>query len=91
MGTLSDYAKAILVGGIPAAVDLGSKAGNLQGDKRTEQVAPSGTLQDRDTNAPVKSASVVDFITGKEIAIGAAGLLVVGVVLYLAIKTVKKI
>lgn len=91
MGTLSDYARAILTGGIPAAVDVGLAAGNKQGDNRTERIAPSGTLQDRDTQvAPVKT-SIVDFITGKEIVIGVAGLLVIGAVLYVAIHAVKKI
>jgi hypothetical protein len=90
MSKLSDYARAILAGGLPAALDMGSRAGAAQGDNRTEQIAPSGTIQDRDNAAPV-STSILAHVTGKEIAIAAAGLIVVGAVLFVTIRFVKKI
>lgn len=89
MSQLSDYARAILTGGLPAALDLGSSAGAKQGDARTERVAPAGTIQDRDTQVKPVETSVIDFLGPKEIAIGVAGLLVVGAFMFVVIKAVK--
>lgn len=86
MSKITDYAKAILAGGLPAALDLGSSAGAKQGDGRTERIAPAGTLQDRDREIAPVQTSVIDHITGKEIAIGAAGLIIVGAFMYAVIK-----
>jgi hypothetical protein len=90
MSTATDYFRAILNGGLPAALDLGMKAGAKQGDTKPETVAPSATIKDRDTGKPTE-VSVFSYITAKEIVIGVAGLIVVGAVLYVALRAAKAI
>lgn len=58
MSKLGDYAREILLGGLPAALDLGRMAGTATSDTRPEQTAPSPKVEDRDTSQPVKPASV---------------------------------
>lgn len=84
MASISEYTKAILIGGLPAALDLGSSAKNQQGDTRTEQTAPAGTVVDQDT-ATVR----VPVITPTMIAIGVGTLVVVTGILFLSFRAVR--
>ncbi len=86
MSSLSDYAKAILAGGLPSVLDLGSAARGQQGDTRPEQTAPSGTLVDRGI-----STSRGSFIlTPAGIAIAVGGTLLAGLILFASIKVLSR-
>lgn len=89
MSSLSDYARALLQGGLPAALDVGTSGGAKTGDSKPETVKPAGTLADRDTSAPANS--ITSFVTPKEIMIGVAGLIVVGAILYISIRAANRI
>lgn len=46
----SDYLQAVLRGGLPAVLEMGSAVpANAQGDTRPEQTPPAPTPQDRET------------------------------------------
>lgn len=84
----ADYAKAILSGGLPQVLDLGTPAGNAQGDTRPEYTAPSGTVVDRDTATAGRSSPIVA-LDGKTIAIGVGAVFLVGAILFISIRALK--
>lgn len=89
MSKLGPYAVAILQGGLPAALDLGARAGTKGGDSKPEQLAPSAGVKDRDTGTPPKPETILDHMTPTTWAIAAIGAVAVGVVLYFSIRAVK--
>jgi hypothetical protein len=85
---LSDYAKALLAGGLPQVLDLGPAAGNAQGDTRPEYTAPVGTHVDRDTATAGRSSPIVS-LDGKTIAIGVGAVLLVGAIMFVSLKALR--
>lgn len=83
MSKLTDYAKQILVGGLPTLLD--GIAGS-QGDNRAETTAPTGSRLQRD--AAKNEAPVYD-INLKTIGIAVAGLAAVGLTLALVIRAAR--
>ena len=94
MSKLSDYANAILQGGLPAALDMGlAAAGAKQGDTKPEQTAPAAGVKDRDTSTTVaaaNAASPLAWFDAKTAFIGVAGLIVVSAVLVLSFKALGR-
>ncbi len=85
MSSLSDYAKALLAGGLPSVLD--SVAGNSQGDTRPEQTAPASQWNDQDTAFAGNGGLV---LTPKAIAIGVAGVFAAGIILWAVVHVLKK-
>lgn len=85
MSKLSDYALAILAGGLPLVLD-GVNTPGVQGDKKPETTAPVGT---RATIDPAKGTKPVYQLDIKTIGISVAALAAVGVVVALIIKAAK--
>lgn len=83
-----DYVGALLSGGLPQVLDYGAGAGNSQGDTRPEYTAPSGTIVDQDNATRVVGSPYV--LDGKTIAIGIGGVLIVGLILYVAIRATAR-
>ena len=91
MSKFSDYARAVLLGGIPAAVDLGVSAGTKQGDGKPEQTAPATTIKDKDTStASLPKANPLEFLDAKTVLIGIGGAILVAGVLFLSLKALGK-
>lgn len=65
MSTFTDYAKAILAGGLPAVLDNNAAARTQQGDTRPERTAPEATIRDVEPmmigNTPVSPMLIVAF------------------------------
>ena len=63
MSTFSDYAKAILAGGLPAVLDNNAATRTAQGDTRPERTAPEATIRDSEPfmigNTPVSPMLIV--------------------------------
>lgn len=86
MSQFSDYAKALLAGGLPAVLDYGQTASpSATGDTRPERTAPTGTKQDEE---PFLSR-VTDSLTGGNIAVGALGLVAAVGVIWLIVRAVR--
>ncbi len=84
-----DYAKAILAGGLPAALDLGSKAGTKQQDNGVERTPPTAGVTSRDTATQAMPTKVnpLQLLDGRTILIGVAGAIVVIGVLVVTFKS----
>jgi hypothetical protein len=63
VSTFSDYAKAILAGGLPAVLDNNAANRTAQGDTRPERTAPESTIKDMEPfmigNTPVSPMLIV--------------------------------
>lgn len=77
----SDYAKAILAGGLPAVLDDGRAAGTKQGDTRVERVAPASSIQD-DEPFTSRLRNGMTLETGVLALVGVAAL--VGIIYFVA-------
>lgn len=87
MSKLGAYAEAILLGGLPAALDVGKTAGTSLSDKRPEKTPPSPKVEDRDTSQPPpRDTSILDHMSAKQWVIAGVGLAVVGVLMFYALR-----
>jgi hypothetical protein len=83
MSKISDITRAILLGGLPQALDLGTQGRAAQGDNRPEQTAPTGTAVDRDGAVAAQPVAVIQW---KQVAIIGVGAVVVGGILFVAFR-----
>lgn len=77
----SDYARAVLAGGLPAVLDVGSQGGTRQGDTRPERTAPSSTVAD-DEPFTSRLSQGLTLETGVLALVGVAAL--VGIIYFVA-------
>lgn len=92
MSKLGAYAEAILLGGLPAALDVGKSGGTKLSDSKPEQSPPSPKVEDRDTSQPPpRDTSILDHMSAKQWVIAGVGLVVVGTLMFYALRGAARI